>query len=142
MGRGTFPFHEAGAAAVPSETLPAFLRLDFYEQQRRIGCVRQSNPITDGSGSLVILMAAMAFMAVPVLAANAAMGWRHSAHAVSPSRRSPALTPDIRACRARDRVRRSAHAKRCERRIDALEMSVMMNVDGCISQPPAHSRRA
>ena len=58
-GPRTFPFQDAGAA-VPSETLPALLRLDFSNTIAASGLRAASNPITDGRGSLVILMAAMA----------------------------------------------------------------------------------
>ena len=69
-----FCFQGAGAA-VPSETLPAFLRLDFSNTTAASGLRAASNPITDGRRSLVIRMAAMASIAVfRSFAATAAMG--------------------------------------------------------------------
>ena len=74
-GPRTFCFQGAGPAA-PSETSAAFLRFDFSNTTGASLLRAASSPITDGSRSLVIRMAATAAAAVfRSFAATAAIGW-------------------------------------------------------------------
>jgi len=92
-GPRTLPCQAAGAG-VPSETLPARLRLAFSNTTGESGWRAASSPITEGSRSLVIRIAAMAASAVlRSLAATRRWDRRQSAPC---GRRRAAILPRAR----------------------------------------------